>query len=443
MAKKKGGRRRKSGRLTKAEIKKAGGIKQAWRARKRGKRPKVKSPRRSARRSSAREPKRTKKRRRKSRRRGASEWHGESARHAKAARKGHRRRKAKKTRAAAKRRRKSGTAPKRRKTSGRRKRRTTKKQLRAARRNIKKAQRANRGRRASQGFRSKSSRREDYGAERRGRRRRRRRAGAMENPLSGVELFVGGILGVAGFGIGDFTDRLLATHALTDKGVQDANGVELYADNPPTTGSYAGLYNPTAICSPMNLPRWANAVLVPGTIFVVAHFVKAPTFRAAMQFFAFGYGVRGFGKGIIDLMAVIATKYGFGQRLYDGEMRAQVLKANSGNQQANALASLPAAGLGAVAKCGAGCECAKCKQPGVGWPSLPREPANATTGAKPPPNTPPQTGQILPPAQTPDGGTSGSGIRTRTPPQPQFQPGPLLGTPRRGGLYEPFGDYNR
>jgi len=267
----------------------------------------------------------------------------------------------------------------------------------------------------------------------------------MENPLSGVELFVGSILGVAGFGIGDFTDRLLATHPLTDKGTKDANGNELYADNPPATGSYAGLFNPTAITSPMDLARWANAVLVPGTIFVVAHFVRAPTFRSAMQFFAFGYGIRGLGKGVIDLMALVSTKFGLGQRLYDGEMRAMVLKDNNGNQQANALASLPAAGLGAAMKqvgagCGAGCACAKCKQtpanpPGVGWPSLPREQANAASTSPRPPNAP--TNAPPPPAQQPpQGGGSGGGSSGA------FSPGPLLGTPRRRGLYTPFGDYS-
>jgi hypothetical protein len=412
----------------------------ARRARKRGK---VKAPRRAARRASERTKRKSAKRvaagrkaartRKRRRAKGAAEWHGQPKRHARAAKKGW-----------AKRRRKSGSRPKRRKTSGRR--RPSAKQLRAARRNIRKAQAANRGRRASMGHRSRSSRREDYGAERRRRGgKRRRRTGAMENPLSGVELFVGGILGVAGFGIGDFTDRLLATHPLTDKGTKDANGNELYADNPPATGSYAGLFNPTAITSPMDLARWANAVLVPGTIFVVAHFVRAPTFRSAMQFFAFGYGIRGLGKGVIDLMALVSTKFGLGQRLYDGEMRAMVLKDNNGNQQANALASLPAAGLGAAMKqvgagCGAGCACAKCKQtpanpPGVGWPSLPREQANAASTSPRPPNAP--TNAPPPPAQQPpQGGGSGGGSSGA------FSPGPLLGTPRRRGLYTPFGDYS-
>jgi hypothetical protein len=252
-------------------------------------------------------------------------------------------------------------------------------------------------------------------AEKRRRRGRgRRRHGAMENPLSGVELFVGSLFGLTGFAIGDLTDRLIATHALTLKSAATTTTPALYADNPPTTGSYAGLFNPTAITSPMNLPRWANAVGAPALIFTVAHFVKSPVARSSMQFFAFGYGVRGVGKGIMDLMAKVTTSFGLGQRLYDGEMRAQVLKANSGSNQAAALANLPAAGLGqparqlAVAPCANCGNCAKCKAAaapsGVGWPSQPREitsqstqtqpqaPVSATAPPRqppPPPNAPP------------------------------------------------------
>jgi DNA-binding protein HU-beta len=364
------------------------------------------------------------------------DWRGDSAGHARAARKGWRKRKNR-------RRTKSGSPR-------RRKRRTSEKQLRAARRNIRKAHAARRSRRASAGHRSRSSSRRAYGAESRRRRRSYRRRGALENPLSGIELFVGGLLGLTGFGIGDFTDRLLATHPLTDKNAKDpSTGQELWADNPPTTGSYAGLYNPTAIASPMDLPRWANAVLVPGTIFVVAHYVKTPTFRSAMQFFAFGYGVRGLGKGIIDLMALISNKYGLGQRLYDGEMRAMALKAAAGDQNAPALALFPRAGLGhAKVGNGLGCACAKCQQqtaaqqaatqrqqaaanppPGVGWPSLPREPAGgaSTSGGAPPP-----------------GGGGGGGTATATNPPPPGVTTNLQGvpnTPRRSGLYAPFGGY--
>jgi hypothetical protein len=251
-------------------------------------------------------------------------------------------------------------------------------------------------------------------AEKRRRRgRSRRRHGAMENPLSGVELFVGSLFGLTGFAIGDLTDRLIATHALTLKSAATTTTPALYADNPPTTGSYAGLFNPTAITSPMNLPRWANAVGAPALIFTVAHFVKSPVARSSMQFFAFGYGVRGVGKGIMDLMAKVTTSFGLGQRLYDGEMRAQVLKANSGSNQAAALANLPAAGLGqparqlAAAPCNNCGNCAKCKQPaatapsGVGWPSQPREITSQSTTAQPPVSATAPPRQAPPPPNAP------------------------------------------
>lgn len=225
---------------------------------------------------------------------------------------------------------------------------------------------------------------------------------------------------------------MLATHPLTDKGTKDASGNELYADNPPATGSYAGLYNPTAITAPMDWKRWANAVGVPAVGFVVAHFIEAPTFRSALQFFSFGYGVRGFGKGIIDLAAKIATNYGFGQRLYDGEMRASVLAANQGNPNAAALSSLPAAS--SQAQAGA----AGVPRVGAGWPSMPREPGavSTATGTPTPPAAP---APPLPPAvatQTP----------ILTPPVSSMVPASqqqsaLRGVPRdRRGIFTPWGD---
>ncbi len=201
----------------------------------------------------------------------------------------------------------------------------------------------------------------------------------------------------------------------------------------------------------MDLARWANAVLVPGTIFVVAHFVNNDTFRSSMQFLAFGYGIRGLGKGIIDGMALISRKFGLGQRLYDGEMRAMVLKDNGGNQQANPLASLPAAGLSGTPKqvgtgtpCDCGGKCPKCQQgqAGVGWPSMPREqPGSASTT---PPGT---TGTIAPPnAPPPPAGGGGGGATTTPGGRGPFNPGPLLGTKSqqrdRRGIYAPYGSYD-
>jgi hypothetical protein len=421
-------RRKKSGRLTKREIKKAGGIKQAWKAR---------AKRRSGGKKAARHAKRTKSRKRTVRRKAArrsrrrkkrshaSEWKGEPKRHARAARKGWRKRKAR--RAAPKRRRKSAKRRTRRAAKRaaprRRKRRTTEKQRRAARRNIKKAQAVMRGRRATwTGQRSgRSSRRQDYAAERRRGRRRRRRSGAMENPMTGVEIFVGSITGLVGFGLADALDRVLATHALTDKGTKDANGIELYADNPATTGPYAGLFNATAICAPMDLTRWAAGLAMAAVPLTIAHFVGAPTGRAALQFFGFGAGVRIVGKGLTDLVAMVTRTSPIGQRLYDGEMRAAALK--SGGSANPELASLPSAGLGKpVAKLGAA-DCAPCANKataGAGYPSMPREVSAPAAGAQQPqinaaPPPPPPPPAAVPP--------SNNSVTLRGIPMPRRAPG--------------------
>jgi hypothetical protein len=219
--------------------------------------------------------------------------------------------------------------------------------------------------------------------------------GAMENPMTGTELFVGSITGLLGFLTADAVDRLLATHALTDKGTKDASGNELFADNPPTTGSYTGLFNATAICAPMDATRWLAGLGVAGVPLVIAHFISAPMGRSALQFFGFAAGVRIVGKGLIDMTAQLLQTNSTGQRLFDGEMRAAALKANNGNSQAAALASLPSAGLGRTPRLGApAADCAPCAdKQGAGYPSMPREVAPPTTATAPNPNT-----QMAPPA---------------------------------------------
>ena len=262
----------------------------------------------------------------------------------------------------------------------------------------------------------------------------------MENPMTGVELFVGGITGLLGFGVADAVDRLLATQALTDKGTKDANGYELYANTPPSSGDYAGLYNPTAICAPMGWKRWVFGLLGAAVPLGIAQVVSAPTGRAALQFFGFGYGVRVVGKGLIDGLAALTVHTGVGQRLYDGEMRAAILSANNGDSSAAALASLPAAMSGAQAgaagvpgQLGKAAPCNGCAdkaaQPnasanGTGYPSMPREVASQATAVAPPPSaaTPPSTAPT-PPART---------FAPPPPPPPPFQATQLTGAPANG-----------
>lgn len=283
--------------------------------------------------------------------------------------------------------------------------------------------------------RRRKSRRSRKAAEKPRRSRRRgssRRRGAMENPMTGVEIFVGSITGLFGFGVADAVDRMLATHALTDKNAKDSTGAyELYGDSPPADGNYAGLYNPTAICAPMDWKRWVFGLVGAAVPLTVAHFVSAPTGRAALQFFGFGYGIRVVGKGLIDGLAMLTVHTGTGQRLYDGEMRAAVLKASNGDATASALNDLPRAmsqaqaGAAGVPKL-AGAPCKDCgPTAGAGFPSVPREPGRSTS-------TPANGNLTQTPAPVP--------YPSPPPPPPsaEFNPGPLTGTPRNGSRKNPY-----
>ena len=132
----------------------------------------------------------------------------------------------------------------------------------------------------------------------------------MENPLTGVELFIGTLTGLMGFGTADVVDRLIATHALT--GVTSGT-LTAYTDVPPTANpaqgtkaTYGSLFNSTAVCAPMNLERWGVGLLISGVPILIGHFVSAPVGRSSLQFFGFGALMRVAGKGLIDM--VVACK---------------------------------------------------------------------------------------------------------------------------------------
>jgi hypothetical protein len=181
---------------------------------------------------------------------------------------------------------------------------------------------------------------------------------AMENPLNGGELLVSLLTGVLGFAAEDFVDRLLATHALTDKGVLGSDGKTTYADSPATTGSYAGLYNAAAVLAPMDLKRWGVGALMTFGPIGLAHVVKSNMGRSALQMAGFGAGMRWLGKGVQDLAARFLGRTAVGARLLDGEARAAALKAGGD------LSLFPAAGLGRPRMFGCG-QCNPC-QTGVG-----------------------------------------------------------------------------
>jgi hypothetical protein len=222
---------------------------------------------------------------------------------------------------------------------------------------------------------ARAARRRHRGGEARRHRRHHSRAMAhyesyaMENPLTGTEIFVGGLTGLLGFGVADVFDRFLATHALTSTGKTSTAGWTQYTDTPPTTATwrnpYANMFNAAAVIAPMGISRWGVGLLITAVPLVAARWVKAPVGRSALQFFAFGAGFRVVGKGLQDLFAYVFKKTSFGLRLYDGEVRAWAIKSGQlqfvagTNDETGALqGSLPAAGLG-VPLIGCG-QCANC-----------------------------------------------------------------------------------
>lgn len=225
----------------------------------------------------------------------------------------------------------------------------------------------------------------------------------MENPLGGGELLVGGVTAILGFVIYDGIDRVLATHALTDSGTKDSAGNEQYTDTPPTSGTYTGLYNATAVMAPMSGMRWAVGGISTLAFLGLGQVIKNNMGRSALQCFGFGIGIRFLGKALVDLVASLTMKTGWGQRLYDGEMRANSLSKGTAGYP---LTSLPSTGLG-NAQIGVGSCCGNCS---AGLPCC----RGASYSAPPPP---------------PPGGSFPGGN------QPQPQPNPPSNTqpPNDGG----------
>lgn len=234
----------------------------------------------------------------------------------------------------------------------------------------------------------------------------------MENPLSGMELFVGGLTMLIGAGSADVLDRFLATHALQ---VKDATN-SLYADQPPTDGNYKGMFNAAAIDAPMDIKRWIGGAVIVLVPFGVSGFVKSGAGRSALQLFAFGALVRVGGKAFVDLMAKLLKKNATGQRLYAAEMRAAALKAGDGSE-ANIVSTglgLPYYGNRQLGM--GGCQCQNCRT-GVGSccrtmaptpvppQPVPQPPAPQPPAPQPPPPLPPPP--PMPPPPKPPPVTSG------------------------------------
>lgn len=163
------------------------------------------------------------------------------------------------------------------------------------------------------------------------RRRRRHRAGAMENPLGGMEIFVGLITGVIGYSAANMLDRFVVSRERKDD-----------------KGVVMGPRWNTAPLTDDLLVRGGVGVAIAAVPLIGAHFVRTPWIRSALQLFGFGAAFHLAGKAVDDLAAYALkdTKAGdkgepsLGKRLYGTELVSR---------NALGLAGLP--GLGACPTC--------------------------------------------------------------------------------------------
>jgi hypothetical protein len=225
---------------------------------------------------------------------------------------------------------------------------------------------------------------------------------------------VGGIVSMAvGAVAGDAVDRLLASHALNYLNADGSNsatapttanngsdGKQLFADVPPTSGSYQGLFNATAVLAPMNATRWLVGIGAPIAIYAASFvFSKTGSMRAVLQLGAFGWGVRTLLKGANQAAASLFGRTHAGARLYDAEARAAAVQAANQPGGTDNSGLYPTSGLGRGR-----CDCPNCTA-GVGAccaGSMNRALSNQTNqtfAPGPGQQTPTQAQPIQPPMQ--------------------------------------------
>jgi hypothetical protein len=156
---------------------------------------------------------------------------------------------------------------------------------------------------------------------------------ALDNPLTPMEIFAGGITMLLGLAAADISDRYWATHALT-AGTATSAGLTPYTDTPTQAagtastqatfgaGLYPGMLNGAAVIAPMNLTRWVSGGVLAAVPFIASAFVKQKTVRTALQLFGFGVVARIGGKALIDLFSTLLANTSLGQQLYVNELTA-------------------------------------------------------------------------------------------------------------------------
>lgn len=120
----------------------------------------------------------------------------------------------------------------------------------------------------------------------------------MENPLSGMELFVGAVTGLVGFLATSLTDRAIATR-------------ESALVKSPSAPIYSDFY------------RLGAAVGFAAVPLVGAHFIRSPLWRSGMQFFGVAALLYLTGKVAQDLGGKLLADNDTGKRLFGGEIAAQ------------------------------------------------------------------------------------------------------------------------
>jgi hypothetical protein len=210
------------------------------------------------------------------------------------------------------------------KKKGKKKAKRTAAQRAAARANIKKAQKARRGKRHRvkahhvKAHRVKAHRVKghtvrshmSYDDEPRRRRRRHHKRGALENPLSAMELAIGALTGTIGYVAMDSIDRAIASR-----------------DGAPLVKAAVGYA--AAEAGPIwgDLPRLGAGVAIAAVPFIGAQFIRGPALRSALQFFGFGAAFNVLGKVGTALLAKIMKDSNTGKRLYAQEVASAEVEA--------------------------------------------------------------------------------------------------------------------
>jgi hypothetical protein len=250
----------------------------------------------------------------------------------------------------------------------------------------------------------------------------------MENPLNGMEIFVGLFTGTLGFATADVLDRLVTMRERKD---DKGQALAMRFIEAPLLDDF--------------FPRVGVGVAVAAVPLVAAQFIASPMGRSALQTFGFGAAFRLLGKAVDDVAAYLfkdSAVDSTGKKLFSGEI---------GQRTAVGLSGAPCPNCGNKAGLGA-CAC-RSMLPQYGGTNLPIQPSPVSSTIPPggggyppvvnqgtppvfmPPNNPlvPVTPQVPPPAISRGPGPAVPTTPSPTPP-PSSMFAPNLLQPKLNGL---------